>query len=136
MNLWTGIGRLTKDPELKKTKSDISVCSFTIAIDRPRKENGEKKTDFIDCSAWRGTAELIAKYFSKGRMICVKGSIEPYVWEDKENKKHHSFKINVDGCYFCGDKNNSDSSSATTEKGDIDADPNFFSTAADDDLPF
>lgn len=102
LNHITIMGRLTRDPELKKTPTDISVCSFSIACDRDfkSKETGEKETDFIDCVAWRSTAEFISKYFSKGRMAVVDGRLQIRPWTDKEGNKRRSAEIVVSNAYF------------------------------------
>lgn len=95
------MGRLTKDPELRRTGSDIAVASFSVAVDRDRAPEGqEKETDFIDCVAWRGTAEFVSKYFSKGSMIVVSGRLQIRRWTDKEGQKHRSAEIVADNVYF------------------------------------
>lgn len=102
LNHITAMGRLTRDPELRRTNSGTAVASFTIAVDRdyPGKDGGEKKTDFIDCVAWRSTGEFISKYFSKGRMIVVDGRLEMRDWTDKDGNKRRSAEINVANAYF------------------------------------
>ena len=102
------MGRLVKDPELRTTNSGVSVASFTVAVDRDfgKGENGEKATDFIDCTAWRQTGEFVNKYFSKGRMIVVSGSLQSRKWEDKEGNKRVNWGIVADNVYF-GDSKNS-----------------------------
>lgn len=97
------MGRLTKDPELKTTQSGISLCRFSIAVDRYSKGD-DKKCDFIDCIAWRQTAEFVCKYFSKGRMIHVEGDIQNNNYTDNNGVKHYSNIINVQNVAFCGDK--------------------------------
>ena len=96
------MGRLTRDPELRKTNSGTPVASFTVAVDRDfsGKDGGEKETDFIDCVAWRNTAEFVAKYFTKGRMIVVSGRLQLRDWTDKEGNKRRSAEIVADSCYF------------------------------------
>ena len=95
------MGRLTRDPELRHTQSNIPVASFTVAVDRDYKpEGGERQTDFIDCSAWRGTAEFISNYFRNGSMIVVSGRLQSRKWEDQEGNKRISWEINVDSVYF------------------------------------
>ena len=82
------MGRLTRDPELRKTQSDTPVCSFSLAVDRDYKKDGEKKeTDFIDIVAWRATAEFVSKFFTKGRMAVVEGRLQIRDWTDKEGNK-------------------------------------------------
>ena len=95
-------GRLTRDPELRRTGNGTAVASFTVAVDRDfaPKDGGERKTDFITCVAWRGTGEFIAKHFTKGRMIVVDGRLEMRDWTDKDGNKRTSAEINVDNAYF------------------------------------
>ena len=99
------MGRLVADPELKTTGAGTSVCSFTVAVDRRFVKQGEERqTDFIDCVAWRTTAEFLAKYFTKGRMVNVVGSIQKRNWEDKEGNKRQTTELIADEINFCGDK--------------------------------
>lgn len=97
-------GRLCRDVELRKTGSGVSVASFTIAVDRDFAKDGEKKTDFIDCVAWRQTGEFISKYFTKGRMIVVDGHLEIRDWTDKDGNKRRSAEVIVDHAYFADSK--------------------------------
>lgn len=97
-------GRLCRDVELRKTGSGVSVASFTIAVDRDFAKDGEKKTDFIDCVAWRQTGEFISKYFTKGRMIVVDGHLEIREWTDKEGNKRRNAEVIVDHAYFADSK--------------------------------
>lgn len=110
LNHITIMGRLTRDPELRRTGSGIAVASFTVAVDRDfgGKDGGEKETDFIDCVAWRQTGEFVSKYFTKGRMIAVSGRLQIRSWTDKDGNKRRTAEIVADSAYFCGDKNNSD----------------------------
>jgi len=108
MNIFTGMGRLTRDPELKRTNSDIPVCNFSIAINRRFKNaHGEYEADFLNCTAWRGTGEFVAKYFHKGDMIAVVGSVQTRKWEDNEGKTHTATEIVVDQAHFTGSKSES-----------------------------
>lgn len=108
LNHITIMGRLTKDPELRRTDSGIAVTSFTVAVDRDRAPEGQdKETDFIDCVAWRGTAEFVDKYFSKGRMIVVSGRLQLRSWTDKDGNKRRSAEIVADNVYF-GDSKKED----------------------------
>jgi single-strand DNA-binding protein len=111
------MGRLTRDPELRRTGSGIAVASFSVAVDRdwPNKETGEKETDFIDCVAWRHNGEFVSKYFSKGSMIVVSGRLQIRPWVDKDGNKRKSAEIVAENVYF-GEpkKKESDSSSQTT----------------------
>ena len=98
------IGRLTSVPEIKKTTSGVSVCSGSIAVDRDYKVNGEKATDFIPCTFWRGTAEFVGKYFKKGDMIAVVGSLESRKYKDKEGNSRTVWEVKADKVNFCGGK--------------------------------
>ena len=102
LNHITIMGRLTRDPELRRTNSGVAVASFTVAVDRDYsgRDGGDKKTDFIDCVAWRQAGEFISKYFAKGRMIVVDGRLEIRDWTDKEGNKRRSAEINVANAYF------------------------------------
>ena len=113
LNHITIMGRLVRDPELRRTGSGIAVASFCVAVDRDYapKDGGERKTDFINCVAWRQTGEFISKYFSKGRMIVVDGRLEMRDWTDKEGNKRTSAEINVDNAYFGDSKRDSDGGS-------------------------
>jgi single-strand DNA-binding protein len=95
------MGRLTRDPELRRTGSGVAVASFRVAVDRDHGPKGEeKKTDFIDCVAWRSIGEFVAKYFQKGSMIIVEGRLEMRDWKDKEGIKRTSAEINAERAYF------------------------------------
>ncbi len=104
LNRITVMGRLVRDPDLRKTASDISVVSFTIAVDRDYKNGDEKVADFIPVTAWRGTADFISRNFSKGRMICVDGSLQTRNYEDKEGNKRTAFEIVAQNVYFADSK--------------------------------
>ena len=96
------MGRLTRDPELRHTQSQTPVASFTLAVDRDfgGRDGGEKQTDFIDCVAWRQTAEFVSKYFAKGSMAVVSGRLQIRDWTDREGGKRRSAEIVVDNIYF------------------------------------
>lgn len=94
------MGRLTRDPELRYTQSQIPVASFRIAVDRDFGRGEEKQTDFIDVTAWRQTAEFISKYFTKGRMIVVSGRLQTRDWTDKEGNRRTSVEVVADNVYF------------------------------------
>jgi single-strand DNA-binding protein len=99
------MGRLTRDPELRRTGSGTAVTSFSLAVDRDFKsQSGEKETDFIDIVAWRNTAEFVSKYFSKGRMAVVEGSLQMRDWTDKENNKRRSAEVIANNVYFADSK--------------------------------
>ena len=109
LNHITIMGRLTRDPELRRTGSGIAVASFTVAVDRDfgSKDGGEKETDFIDCVAWRNTGEFVSKYFTKGRMIVVSGRLQIRNWNDKDGNKRKTAEVVADNCYFGSTKNDS-----------------------------
>ncbi len=96
------MGRLTRDPELRKTQSGVSVASFSLAVDRDfqNRDSGEKQTDFIDIVAWRNTAEFVSKYFTKGRMAVVSGRLQIRDWTDREGGKRRSAEVVADNVYF------------------------------------
>ena len=95
------MGRLTRDPELRRTGSGVAVASFTVAVDRDYTQQGqEKETDFIDCVAWRQTGEFVSKYFTKGRMIVVSGRLQIRSWNDKDGNKRRTAEVVADNCYF------------------------------------
>jgi single-strand DNA-binding protein len=105
------MGRLTRDPELRRTGSGTAVASFTLAVDRDFKsQSGEKETDFIDIVAWRNTAEFVSKYFTKGRMAVVEGRLQIRDWTDKDGSKRRTAEVVADNVYF-GDSKNSTSGS-------------------------
>ena len=96
------MGRLTRDPEIRRTGTGIAVASFSVAVERDfgKNENGEKETDFIDCVAWRTTGEFVSKYFTKGSMIVVSGRLQIRGWTDKEGNKRRTAEIVADDVYF------------------------------------
>lgn len=98
------MGRLTKDPELKTTQSGVTMCRFSIAVDRAYSKGQEKQTDFIDITAWRQTAEFVSKYFSKGRVILVEGKLQNNNYTDQNGVKHYQNVVIADSVAFCGDK--------------------------------
>ena len=108
------MGRLTRDPELRRTGSGIAVASFTVAVDRDfgGRDGGEKETDFIDCVAWRQTGEFVSKYFTKGRMIVVSGRLQIRTWTDKDGNKRRTAEVVADNCYFGDSKRDSDGGSS------------------------
>ena len=110
------MGRLTHDPELRKTQSGVSVCSFSIGVDRDYKaQNGEKETDFFDIVTWRATADFVSKFFTKGRMAVVEGRLQNRDWVDKDKNKRRSAEVIADNVYF-GDSKPKDGSG---DNGDI-----------------
>lgn len=108
------MGRLTRDPELRRTGSGVSVASFSLAVDRDfgKTESGEKETDFIDIVAWRSTADFVSKYFSKGRMAVVSGRLQIRNWNDKDGNKRRTAEVVADNVYFGDSKRDGDAMSA------------------------
>ena len=99
------MGRLTRDPELRRTGSGTAVTGFSLAVDRDFKgQSGEKETDFIDVVAWRNTAEFVSKYFTKGRMAVVEGRLQVRDWTDKDNNKRRSAEVVAEIVYFADSK--------------------------------
>lgn len=108
MNRVILIGRLTADPELRQTQSGVAVCRFTVAVDRKfkNKDTGEKEADFITCQAWRQTAEFVGRYFTKGSMIALEGSLRTGKYQDKNHSDvtHYTTEVMVENVEFCGGK--------------------------------
>lgn len=141
------MGRLVADPELKTTATGLSVTSFTVAVERRFARPGEERqADFIDVVAWRQTAEFVTRFFRKGSMIAVQGSIQVRNYEDKNGAKRKAVEIVADNVSFCGSKSESGSASRTEENiraaaqpapsySNVDAD-DFKEIPTEDDLPF
>lgn len=139
------MGRLTAAPELKTTQSGISTIKFGVAVERRYNKQGEEKqTDFIDCVAWRQTAEFISKYFNKGSMIAVAGSIQTRSYEDKNGNKRKAVEVQVDNVSFCGSKSetgtggnpNLDVLKDKVEQFNAPQNNSSYTDIPDDDLPF
>ncbi len=139
------MGRLTADPELRQTPNGVAVTTFTVAVDRGFVRQGEeRKADFISVVAWRQTAEFVSKYFSKGSMIAVQGSIQTRTYDDKNGSKRYVVEIVADNVSFCGSKSETGTNGAPRTTTAPAAAPSFsngglddFSAMADDDdLPF
>ena len=112
LNHITIMGRLTRDPELRRTGTGTAVASFTVAVDRDfgGRDGGERETDFIDCVAWRQTGEFVSKYFTKGSMIVVSGRLQIRNWNDKDGNKRRSAEVVADNVYFGESKRQGDGS--------------------------
>ena len=110
LNHITIMGRLTRDPELRRTGTGVAVTSFSLAVDRDfgKNEAGEKETDFIDCVAWRQTGEFVSKYFTKGRMAVVSGRLQIRSWTDKDGNKRRTAEVVADNVYFGDSKRDGD----------------------------
>ena len=127
MNFVVLLGRLTADPELRRTPSGVSVTTFTVAVNRSYvKQGGERQTDFIDVVAWRSTAEFVSKYFRKGQMIAVQGSIQTRTYEDKQGNKRKAVEVQADKVFFADSKG---SSQGVQQKGSYSA-PDYAAPAA------
>ncbi len=129
------MGRLTRDVELINTPQGTSTCNFTLAVDRNFvKEGEERKTDFINCVAWRQTAEFLSKYFRKGSLLALEGSIQTRSWEDDEKKMRYVTEVIVSQVYFADSKK--DGQSNVDEASPLPIPDGFAPMGADDDLPF
>ena len=140
LNHITIMGRLTRDPELRRTGSGIAVASFSVAVDRDfgGRDGGEKETDFIDCVAWRQTGEFVSKYFTKGRMIVVSGRLQIRSWTDKEGNKRRTAEVVADNVYFGDSKKDSGGSEQPDSQGYAQPAAQDFAMLEDEDaqLPF
>lgn len=143
MNIICLIGRLTKEPDLRYTASNIPVCRFTIAVDRKYAGEGQQKTDFINCVAWRSTAEFVSKYFDKGVRIGVTGSLQINTWKNEEGKKMYSAEVLVSSVYFADGKNSGTGamqgsfySQAAKEETTVSGEQFFVLDDNDGDIPF
>ena len=132
------MGRMVRDPELRRTANGVAVTSFTLAVDRDYVPQGqERESDFIDCVAWRNTGEFVDKHFSKGRMAVVFGSLQFRKWTDKDGNKRKAAEINVENVYFADSKRSENSTAGETENVSQNI-PDNFEAIEDDDaqLPF
>lgn len=113
------MGRLTRDPELRRTQAGTAVTSFSLAVDRDFKgQDGERETDFVDIVAWRSTAEFVSRYFTKGRMAVVEGRLQIRDWTDRDGSKRRSAEVIADSVYF-GDSKRAASDSDTADAGEL-----------------
>lgn len=135
-------GRLTSDPELKQTQNGIPVCSFSLAVNRKVGKDKPQETDFINCQAWRGTAEFISKYFHKGSSLCIIGSIQTRSWTDNNGQKRYATEVVADEALFVDGKNDTQATGAyipdpyTTTTFTTATAPDFEAVSSDDQLPF
>ena len=147
LNVVVLTGRLTADPELRHTPNDIAVTSFTIAVNRKFTKSGEERqTDFIDIVAWRNTAEFVCKYFKKGQLIAVEGSIQTRSYQDKDGNKRKAFEIVANNLQFVESKKDGNSEFSESDSPAKDSpdtasyssgsDNDFQAIESDDDLPF
>lgn len=107
------MGRLVRDPELNQTTNGIAVCRFTVAVNRPYQKDKEQQADFINVTAWRGTAEFVSKYFNKGSIIIVEGKLQNNDYTDKDGVKHYSMVVQADNVNFGGGKSENTSQAET-----------------------
>ena len=138
LNHITIMGRLTRDPELRHTQSGTAVAGFSLAVERDFKgDTGDRETDFIDCVAWRSTAEFVSKYLSKGRMAIVDGRLQMRDWTDRDGNKRRSAEVVADHVYFGDSKREAGTSqgqiTAYQPNGEVDA---FEELGDDEDVPF
>lgn len=124
------MGRMTRDPEIRRTGGGTAVTSFTLAVDRDFKSNGEKETDFIEVVAWRGTAEFVSRYFSKGRMAVVEGRLQMRDWTDKNGNNRRTAEVVADNVYF-GDSKKENKEEPEYKQSDFQEIPE-----EDGDVPF
>ena len=140
LNHITIMGRLTRDPEMRNTQSGVAVASFTLAVDRDfgGRDGGEKQTDFIDCTAWRHTAEFVSKYFSKGRMAVISGRLQIDNYTDNDGNKRKSAKVVADNIYFGDSKKDGATGGQNDEAASFTPAPSGFVTVDVDnsELPF
>ena len=140
MNKFICMGRLVADPELKTLQSGSTVCTFRVAVDRRLKnKDGERETDFFNCTAFGKMGEMIAKWFKKGRMIALDGRVQNRSWKDDKGVTHYATDIIAENVYFCGDGEKSDSSGAkkTTKKSEpAPEEGDGYAALEDDDVPW
>ena len=129
-------GRMCGDPELKTTQAGVSVTSFTVAVSRPKTAKGEDVTDFLNVTAWRGTAEFVCKYFRKGSSICVTGSLQTRSWTTQNGEKKYGTDIVADEVCFVDSRSEMPGASVNTEAEAVPDEPKFEVVADDEDLPF
>jgi len=138
MNFIAIHGRLTRDPEMRTTQSGVSVCNFTVAVDSSYSRQGEEKqTTFFDVVAWRGLADMVSKYFHKGKEIVVTGEMQSRKWQDKDGNNRVSWEIQANSVDFCGSKGDNSNSGYAPAQAAPDAGTEGFAEIEDDgDLPF
>ena len=131
------MGRFTADAELRATQSGTAVASFTLAVERDFKgQNNERETDFINCVAWKGTAEFVSKYFNKGSLAVVAGRLQTRRYETQDGQKRTATEIIADNVYFAGGKNETAKNTADNTPIAPSADIDGFIPTEDEDLPF
>lgn len=142
LNVVVIMGRLTAQPELRTTGNGISVSSFSVAVDRSYQSGGERQTDFINCVAWRANADFITKYFTKGQMIAIRGTLQQRSYTDKDGNKRTTYDVVVDQAQFCGSKQESGGAAPAVKEvspasfSNVDTGDFEEISMGDDDLPF
>ena len=137
MNSVNLIGRFTRDPELRSTPTGTSICAFSLAVQRSFKNNeGEYEADFINCVAWKNSAEFISKYFKKGQQIGVQGELQTRKWSDDDGKTRYATEVIVRNTTFVGKSENGNAAHASPEEDFGDLPVGDFPNLSDDDIPF
>lgn len=141
LNTITLMGRLTADPDYRTTQSGVTLTRFTLAVERDYQQNGEKQTDFIDIVAWRSTADFVSKYFRKGQLVAVNGSLQTDTYTDKDGNKRKSWSVQAQHVYFAESKRDIEpqQSNGGNKNVNVAYEPEAnsdFMPIADDDLPF
>lgn len=131
LNHWTGLGRLTRDPEHRTTRSGVAMATFSLAIDRDYKnQDGERSTDFFEIVCWRQRADFAMRYLKKGRLVCVSGRLEQQRWVDDSGNNRSTLRINAEDLYFAGDRHNEQADAALPKQQE------FRELDDKEDLPF
>lgn len=131
------MGRMARAPEIKQTQSGVSVCNFTLAVDRDYKNGDEKVTDWIDCVVWRNTADFVSKYMGKGRMVVVSGSLQSRKWQDKDGNNRISWEVQAQNVYPADSKHDSSGGNSTAPSApNVTADGFEDLGSSSEDLPF
>lgn len=137
LNCAVVIGRLTSDPEVRKTQSGVSVCRFTVAVDRNYKQGEERQADFINVVAWNKTGEFCSKYFKKGQQVSIIGRLQTRTWDDDKGTKHYVTEVIAEEAYFADSRRDGDASGFENTFGEtLSQSAEFQVTSSDDDLPF
>lgn len=137
MNKVIIIGRLTADPEFRQTQSNVAVCGFTVAVNRKYKnEKGEYDADFINCKAWKQTAEFVSRYFTKGSQILVEGSLRTGKYKDKHDVTHYTTDINVENVEFVGTKQEKPAEKLVAQAQTAEIPTGFEELINDEEMPF
>ena len=138
LNNITIMGRMTREPEIRRTQSGAAVASFSVACERDFGNNGERETDFFDCVSWKGTADFIGKYFTKGSMIVINGRLQSRSWTDKDGRNRKTVEILANSVYFGESKKPADTNALPDSASAYKAPSSDFAMIDDDDseLPF